>query len=163
MAYTSTITRTTTITATEARVRSVLRQVRVDLMAASQHSLCADRLEKWIDDLCYMLQSNALQSFEIRIALGSQVLRAWRYEVTDDGHVLGSGGNGGGIDTYGLPPGTTTTLVINKRQSLSPQVTREIEQRGWTVSVQSLDGTLVRERVYERDGYGVIRHRYEIG
>ncbi|MEX1363079.1 MAG: hypothetical protein AB1Z98_08130 [Nannocystaceae bacterium] len=163
MAYTSTTTRTATVAATEARVRSVLRQVRVDLMAASRNSLEATRLEQWIDDLSYMLQSNALKNFEIRISQSSKVLRAWQYEVTDDGHVLGGGGNGGGIDAYGLPTGATTQLVVTKRQPLPTEVFNEIQRRGWTNSVQALQGTLVRERVYEKDGYGVIRHRFDLG
>ena len=163
MAYTNTITRTATVTATEARVRSVLQKVRVDLLAAVYRGMnVPDRLEQHLDDIAYMLQKNALRYFEIRVSVGAQLHRAWRYEISDDGRLLGTGEEGGGIDFYQCPAASSVKLVISRRPNLHPTISREIDNRGWTTSVVELQGAGVRERAYEKDGYGVIRTRFDL-
>ena len=163
MAYTNTTTRTATVTATEARVRSVLQKVRVDLLAAVYRGMnVPDRLEQHLDDIAYMLQKNALRYFEIRVSVGAQLHRAWRYEISDDGRLLGAGEEGGGIDFYQCPTTSSVKLVISRRPNLHPSISREIDSRGWTTSVVELQGAGVRERAYEKDGYGVIRTRFDL-
>jgi hypothetical protein len=162
MAYTNTITRTATVTATEARVRSVLQKVRVDLLAAFYRGMnVPDQLEQHLDDISYMLQKNALRHFEVRVSVGGQLHRAWRYEVSDDGRLLGAGEEGGGIDFYQCPAASSITLVISRRPDLHHSISQEIIRRGWTDSVVALQGAGVRERAYEKDGYGVIRTRFD--
>lgn len=164
MAYTNTntITASAVVTATEARVRELLKHVRVELGAACYRGLVeASEIEKWLADLSYMLQKNALINFQVRVHVGGELRRAWCYDVSDDGRVLGSGENGGGIDFYQFPAGSHVSLVISRRQGLSRAVSEEIDRRGWTRPVESLQGSGVRERVYEKDGYGLIRHRFD--
>jgi Bacterial HORMA domain family 1 len=165
MAYTNTMTASVSasVTATEARVRSVLRQVRVDLLgAACRGFIASQRVEDLLDDLAYMLQKNALSYFEIRVSFGETTHRAWRYVVSDDGRLAGVGQNGGGIDFYEIQAGANVSLVISRRQGLPRTVTDEIDRRGWTHPVASLQGEGVRERAYEKDGYGLIRHRFDL-
>lgn len=162
MAYTNTISRTASVTATEARVRSVLRKVRGDLLAASFRGMKVPAgLEEHLDDISYMLQKNALRHFEIRVYAGAQLHRAWRYEVLDDGRLLGVGDEGGGIDFYQCHASSSVSLVVSIRPDLHPSTTQEINRRGWTSPVAELQGSGVRERVYEKDGYGVIRTRFD--
>jgi len=163
MAYTNTISRTASVTATETRVRSVLRKVRVDLLAAAYRGLSvSNRLEQHLDDISYMLQKNALRHFEIRVSVGARLHRAWRYEISDDGRLLGAGEEGGGIDFYQCPAASSITLVISRRPDLHQSISQEIDRLGWTTSVVELQGAGVRERAYEKDGYGVIRTRFDL-
>jgi len=161
MAYTNTatFTATTTVTATEARVRWVLRQVRVDLMAATSRGIAMPKsFEALLDDLAYMLQKNAIFHFELRLTPGA----AWRYVVSDDGTVVDTGQHGGGINFYDYQASAQLSLVIVRRPGLPRTVTDEINHRGWTKPVDSLEGEGVQERAYEKDGYGVVRHRFDL-
>jgi hypothetical protein len=160
MSYTT--TRATTITATETRVKAVLRQVNVDMLAAVACGLVSDnRVRGWKNDLQYMLCKNALVYFELRVQEGGTIRAAWRYEISDDGSLL-SGTSGGGLNFYAFSSNASISLIIKRRLNLSAAVNDEIDRRGWTTSVKSLAGVKTRERAYCKDGYGVIRHQLNV-
>jgi len=163
MQHSSTTTRTSTVTATETRVRAVMRQVRTDLLAACTAGLAEhESINEWYDDLTYMLRKNALEHFELRACRGEKVVAAWRYVIADDGSITLSE-RGGGTDFHELRSSAEKVhIVITRRQGLSAAVTEEIDRRGWTVSVKALSGALKEERSYSKDGYGVVRHRVEL-
>lgn len=162
MAHTRTATRSATITATETRVRAVLRQVNVDLYAAvSAGLLSTTQTRDWYDDLTYMLTKDALIHFELRVHHGGRIIDAWRYEVSNDGSLTLTD-KGGGINFYALPRTATITLTVRRRPQLPAVVSAEIDRRGWTVKVQNLNGVMTRERAYSKDGYGVVRHRFQM-
>jgi hypothetical protein len=98
MTYTQTRTQSSTVTITEARVRAVLRQVNVDMLAAVLCKFVSkESTDKWKDDLFYMLGKNALRYFELRVYLNGDIKAAWRYEVSIDGSLTNSD-RGGGIN-----------------------------------------------------------------
>jgi hypothetical protein len=159
MTYTQTRTQSSTVTITEARVREVLRQVNVDMLAAVLCKFVSkESTDKWKDDLFYMLGKNALRYFELRVYLNGDIKAAWRYEVSIDGSLTNSD-RGGGINFYSFSNGSTVKLIIQRRENLPSQVNEEINRRGWTSSVQALTSGQTAERSYSKDGYGVIRHR----
>lgn len=159
MAYTTTATRSATVTATETRVRAVLRQVNVDLLAAVAAGLVArERTDGWYDDLVYMLKEDALQHFEIRVRDNGTLVAAWRYEVSNDGSLTLTD-RGGGLSFYGFSRTATVSLVIQRRPGVGAEVTAAIDRLGWTVKVESLEGALTRERSYSKDGFGVVRNK----
>lgn len=162
MTNTATATRSATVAATETRVRAVLRQLNVDLYAAVAVGLVdRTRTEGWYDDLSYMLLENALSYFELRVIDDAKVVAAWRYVVSSDGSLTQTD-HGGGIDFYAFPSSASVRLVIQRRPSLSKAVSAEIDRRGWTNKVPSLDGAMTQERTYSKDGYGVVRHSLQV-
>lgn len=159
MGHTTTATRSATVSATETRVRAVLRQVNVDLLAAVAAGLVSkDRTDGWYTDLAYMLKEDALKHFEIRVKDNGTLVAAWRYEVSNDGSLTLTD-RGGGLGFYGFSRTATVSLVIQRRAGLSAEVTAAIDHLGWTAKVESLDGALTRERSYSKDGYGVVRSK----
>ncbi len=157
-----TSTQTITTTATAARVRKVLHEVFVDLLGLSTFGVVdQEDVNRWVDDLQYMLTAGALSSFELRAYRGSTVIDAWRYTVSDDGS-LSTGERGGGIDSYSLRTATKVTVAIQKRNGLTRRVLAEIESRGWTRTVESLAFPTTERRVYAADGYGLIREKYRL-
>lgn len=155
-------THTSTTTATETRVRAVLRQVNVDLLAAVAADLVNhSRAAEWYQDLSYMLNENAIEHFEIRVQRGDTPVGAWRYVVRDDGSLMPSN-RGGGINFCNFVASSDTVhVVITRRSGLPDAVSKEIDRRGWTVPMAALSGSLIQERIYSKDGYGVVRHRID--
>jgi hypothetical protein len=162
MTYTKTRTQSSSVTITETRVRAVLRQVNVDMLAAVFCKFASkESTDKWKDDLFYMLSKNALYYFELRVYLNGDIKAAWRYEVSIDGSLTNSD-QGGGINFRSFSNDSTVNLVIKKRENLPSQINEEINSRGWTSSVQALTSDKTGERSYSKDGYGVIRHRLNL-
>jgi len=162
MTYTQTRTQANTVTITETRVRAVLRQINVDMFAAVIRGFASkETIEKWKDDLFYMLSKDALCYFELRVSLGGQIEAAWRYEISSDGSLTTSD-RGGGINFYDFPNNSILSLAIKRQTNLPNQVNEEINCRGWTSSVKTLTSNQTKERSYSKDGYGVTRHRLNL-
>lgn len=160
MSASFTTTRTAVVSATDARVEAVLRQLHADLLNAIAAKLTShDVVCGWRDDLAYMLRHNAIVHFEIRVECGGRPWTSWRYEVSNDGS-LRETSRGGGINFFGAPPGSRARLVIQRRPWLPTEVGAEIDRRGWTHPVPALVGSGERERAYSQDGWGVVRLRY---
>lgn len=162
MTYTQTRTQANTVTITETRVRAVLRQINVDMFAAVIRGFASkETIDKWKDDLFYMLSKDALCYFELRVSLDSQIKAAWRYEISSDGSLTTSD-KGGGINFYDFPNNSILSLVIQRRKNLSSQISKEIDRRGWINSVKTLSSSQTKERIYSKDGYGVTRSRLNL-
>jgi hypothetical protein len=162
MTYTQTRTQANTVTITETRVRAVLRQINVDMFAAVIRGFASKKtIDKWKDDLFYMLSEDALCYFELRVSLDGQIKAAWRYAISSDGSLTTSD-KGGGINFYDFPNNSTLSLVIQRRKNLSSQINKEIDRRGWTNSVKNLTSSQTKERSYSKDGYGVTRSRLNL-
>jgi hypothetical protein len=86
-----------------------------------------------------------------RIALG--------YRVSSDGSIHESG-TAGGVDYYALPKGTYATLFVdlNFQAPTIGTVWAYTQQRGWG-NGSAVQGDVVRDRAYSKDGYGVIRSK----
>jgi|GEM_PF-3255168 hypothetical protein len=162
MTYTQTTTQANTVTITETRVRAVLRQINVDMLAAAIHGFASkETIDRWKDDLFYMLSKDALSYFELRVSISGQIKAAWRYEISIDGSLTTSD-KGGGINFYDFPNDSILSLVIKRRENLSNQISEEINRRGWTHSVKTLTSNQTKERSYSKDGYGVNRYRLNL-
>ena len=153
-------TRSQTYSFTEARLRAVMPEVGADFTnMAGAGIITFNTAQRWTEELAFVLLRQAARGFQVQLSCPGRAPIALDYRVSSDGTVRESG-RAGGIDYYGLPDGTTATLFIdldnNSRNIM--EVRLYTQQRGWGVGSAVL-GEPVRDRVYSKDGYGVIRGR----
>jgi hypothetical protein len=161
MSVSATATRTDTDTYTDARLRAVMVEVGADFYAPAAAGLITyERACKWTEELSYILQHRTARSFQIQCTKPDGSKAALHYVVSSDGSVRQSG-NAGGIDFFGLPKGSWLSLFVDiDWQSSNSAIVRDyITQRGWGMDGQAVQGDLARDRVYSKDGYGVIRSK----
>ena len=155
-----TATRSQTNSFTEARLRAVIPEVGADLTnMAGAGIISFGTARRWTEDLTFVLRKQAARGFQVQLRPPGRATIALDYRVSSDGTVRESG-RAGGIDYYLLPDGTVATLFINLDLS-SPNITEVwlyAQQRGWGTGA-SVVGEPARDRVYSKDGYGVIRSK----
>ncbi len=157
----STYTASATTTCTEARVRAVLAKVLDDFIAlVSRRFLSVDRATAWCGDLVKVLTFEAVEFFELQFTLPGGSKQGVRYSISDDGMLMEDRASGG-IDYYSLPDGTASTLLVQLRSGVSgrDRAIAYLQGRGWSFNGTALSGTLMRDRAYSRQGYGVVRSR----
>lgn len=157
----STITRTESSTFTASRAKAVFPKVFTDIINLKVRGFLSEsRAANWREVLEYGLVVNGLEKFEIMLTMPSGTKEAFRYNVTDDGSVLGNDSSGG-INFYGYPDGTTLSIVITRRSSfLNDERFNEILRRhGWGDNGSYLEGTEVKERSFSKEGFGITRSR----
>lgn len=154
----STFTATRTNTFTDARLRAVMPEVGGDFYALAGAGIVTfDVAARWTEELTFVLQHQAARGFQLQLTYPNGNRVALDYRVSSDGSVRESS-TAGGINYYGLPAGTYATLFVeldfNSRNIATVQAyTRE---RGWGTG-SAVEGEVVRDRVYSKEGYGVIR------
>ncbi|NRD43294.1 hypothetical protein [Corallococcus exiguus] len=159
MTYSRTWAATASSTATEARVREVMKNVFADITGlATRGFITHERAAKWRDDLTWMLSDEVISSFELQLEAPGRSACGFHYAVSDDGS-LQEASRSGGMQLYAFPDGTEAELVVSFRHSLSDEVTAEIKARGWTSSAEYLKGEKTRDRAFSCDGYGLVRNR----
>jgi len=152
MSYTATATRTTTTT--ETRVRTVMQKVAANFRAFVAANLVASaRAQKWADDLTFLLVEEALEFFEVQINGRSFGLR---YVVSSDGSLQQDSASGG-IDVYGLAPGTSVNIYAHLRDDIPQSVRDELGRRGWGFNGKKIDAPESEHRGFSSEGYGLVR------
>lgn len=155
-----TATRSQTNSFTEARLRAVMPEVGADFTnMAGARIIPFTTAQRWTEELAFVLQKQAARGFQVQLNCPGRAPIALDYRVSSDGTVRESG-RAGGIDYYLLPEGTTATLFVDLDDSSRNimEVRLYTRQRGWGVG-SAVAGEPVRDRVYSKDGYGVIRGR----
>ena len=155
-AFTSTATRSSTLT--DARLRAVMPEIGADFYnMASADLISFSTAQRWTDELTFVLQNAAAHGFQVQFTYPNGQQVGLDYRVSSDGSIRESS-MAGGIDYYALPQGTRSTFFIdlNFEASKIGLVQAYGQQRGWGVG-RELQGDLVRDRAYSKDGYGVIR------
>ena len=153
-----TATRSQTNSFTEARLRAVMPEVGADFTnMAGAGIISFSTAQRWTEELTFVLQKQAARGFQVQLSCSGRAPIALDYRVSVDGTVRESS-KAGGIDYYSLPEGTAATLFVDIDNSSSNimEVRLYTRQRGWGVGAAVL-GDAVRDRVYSKDGYGVIR------
>ena len=161
MTMTDTASRSRTNTYSEARARTVMLEVGADFYAlASANLISFDLAQRWTEERSFILLQQTVRGFQIQLQRPGSPTIALDYRVSSDGSVLESG-TAGGINYYALPAGTTAGLVVdlNYEARNIAVVRRYIAERGWGTNGQAVEGTVVRDRVYSKDGFGVIRSK----
>jgi HORMA domain-containing protein len=155
---TSTFTASRTNTFTDARLRAVIPEVGADFYALAGASIISfEAAVRWTEDLTFILQHQAARGFQIQLTYPNGQQIALDYRVSSDGSIRG-GSTAGGIDYYALPSRTSAVLFIDldlNAQAIDT-VRAYTRQRAWGTG-NPVEGDLVRDRVYSKDGYGVIR------
>jgi hypothetical protein len=101
-----TFTRSRTSTFTDARLRAVMPEIGADFYAlAGAGIITFANAQRWTEDLTFILQHEAANSFQIQLTDSSGRQVALDYRVSSDGSIRESG-VAGGIDYYALPVGT---------------------------------------------------------
>ena len=158
MTVPQTATRSQTDTYTDARLRAVMAEIGADFYAPAAVGLISNETaRKWTEELAFILQHRAARSFQLQCTKPNGTKVALHYTVSSDGSVHESS-NAGGIDFYGLPQGTTLFLFVDMDwQSANIAIVRDyIARRGWGTG-QAVQGDLIRDRAYSKEGYGVVR------
>ncbi len=156
----NTASRSCSDTFSEARARAVMLEVGADFYALAAAKLISwEDAERWTEELSFILVHRAAIRFQIQLRCSGYLPRALDYRVSNDGSVLESG-TGGGINYFGLPAGTVASLFVewNRLAKDLGYVQQYLYARGWGKAV-AVDGAAVRDRVYSKDGYGVIRSK----
>jgi hypothetical protein len=127
---------------------------------ASANLISFDLAQRWTEELSFILLQQTVRGFQIQLRRSSSPTIALDYRVSSDESVLESG-TAGGINYCALPAGTTAGLVVdlNYEARNIAVVRRHIAERGWGSNGQAVEGTVVRDRVYSKDGFGVIRSK----
>ena len=157
---TTTFTASRTDTFTAARLRAVMPEVGADFYALAGASIVSfDTAARWTEELTFILQHQAALGFQVQLTYPNGQKIALDYRVSSDGSVRESG-TAGGIDYYALPAGTSAILFVdlNFNAWAIETVRAYTRQRGWGTG-SAVQGEPARDRVYSRDGYGVIAAR----
>ena len=154
----STFTATRTNTFTDARLRAVMPEVGGDFYAlAGAGIVTLDVAARWTEELTFVLQHQAAHGFQLQLTIPNGNRIALDYRVSSDGSVRESG-TAGGVNYYALPAGTYATLFVDldfNSQNIAT-VRAYTRERGWGTG-SAVEGEVVRDRVYSKEGYGVIR------
>lgn len=148
-------------TFTDARLWAVMPEVGADFYGLAGAGLIPfDAAGRWTEELAFILQHQAAHGFQVQLRCQGRLDIALDYRVSDDGSIHQSG-TAGGVDYYALPPGTRATLFVdlNFEAKKIALVQAYIRQREWGTNGQAVQGEVVRDRVYSKEGYGVIRRR----
>jgi lipid-binding SYLF domain-containing protein len=143
---------------TDARLRAVMPEVGADFVNMAGAGIIEfATATRWSEDLLFVLQHQAARGFQIQLNCPGRVPIALDYRVSSDGSVRESS-TAGGINYYALPAGTTATLFVdlNFEARQIATVQHYTRQRGWGTGL-AVAGDVIRDRVYSKDGYGVIR------
>lgn len=158
MSGVQTATRSQTNSFTEARLRAVMPEVGADFTNMAGAGIISFAVaQRWTEELTFVLQRQAARGFQVQLSCPGRAPIALDYRVSSDGTVRESG-RAGGIDYYGLPDGTTATLFVDLDDNSRniTEVRLYTSQRGWGIG-SAVAGAPMRDRVYSKDGYGVIR------
>jgi hypothetical protein len=155
---TGTFTASRTNTFTDARLRAVMPEVGADFYALAGAGIISfDVAARWTDELSFMLRHQAANAFQLQLTYPNGTRVALDYRVSSDGSIRESGTTGG-VDYYALPIGTTANLYVHLDSTARSiaSVRAYLQQRGWGAGSR-VQGDVIRDRVYAKDGYGVIR------
>lgn len=158
MSGVQTATRSRTNSFTETRLRAVMPEVGADFTnIAGAGIISFATAQRWTEELTFVLQKQTARGFQVQLRCPGRAPIALDYRVSSDGTVRESG-HAGGIDYYALPEGTTATLFVDLDDSSRniTEVRLYTRKRGWGIG-SAVVGDPVRDRVYSKDGYGIVR------
>jgi hypothetical protein len=116
--------------------------------------------QRWTEELAFILQHRAAHGFQIQLRCTGRNTIALDYRVSSDGSIQESS-TAGGVNYFGLPAGTYATLFVdlNFQARTIATVQAYTRARGWGTNGQAVQGDTIRDRVYSKEGYGVIRSK----
>lgn len=159
----STYTRSYTSTYTEARARYVLEKAFEDLVGLFSHQVITkEKALKWYNELKYVIDIQAMKSFEFKVKNNDTVIKAWRYDVSDDGSLL-EDSEGGGIDFYDIPSTATASVVVDlvDDEKKKKEALVYLHDRGWGDG-SFFTGSGKQDKSFSKDGFGLKRTVYEV-
>lgn len=155
----NTITQTTTYT--EVRARYVMDKIFEDFTGLIVRGFTAPaEIQKWKEDLLYLMKEEVLSFFEIQLTKPGGEMLALRYNVKAD-NSLSQDSSSGGLELYGLPPGTKANLLadLNNNAANYQKAYNEVHtNRGWGFG-NKVEGTIEKQHGYSKEGYGVERNK----
>jgi hypothetical protein len=133
-------------------------EVGADFYALAGASIISfDTAVRWTEELTFILQHQAARGFQIQLTYPNGQQIALDYRISSDGSIRESN-TAGGIDYYALPANTSAILFValDVKARTIETVRTYTRQRGWGTG-SAVEGEAVRDRVYSKNGYGVIR------
>ena len=157
MTYAATVTATSTTTMTEARVRAVMQKVSANFTAfVVKEHISTEIARKWTEDIAHLQLVEALKFFDIKIQAPTGNPFGVRYTVSSDGSLQQDSASGG-LNLYGLPPGTQVSLYAELHDGTPSSVYDWLRARGWGFNGTRLEGQQSQQRAFSSDGYGLVR------
>ncbi|WP_437874922.1 hypothetical protein [Sorangium sp. So ce513] len=159
MTTSTTIAQTSTFS--EARARTVMRQVLGDFMiAASANLIARDTIQRWHEDLEYAVLHEVVDTFQLQFTKPDGARLAINYAVRDDGSVM-EASKAGGLDLHGLPVGTRVNVLLTYRTGARniEAVRAHLRRRGWTAGGSLVAGVASRDRAFSKSGFGIERSK----
>lgn len=157
----TTTTRTETSTFTESRARTVFSKIYADIVALEMRGFItkADSAE-WQEILLYALSKNALTKYQICLTKPDSSKEAFIYVVSDDGSISGNDASGG-INFHAYPETTSASILISRKESLNSDQNwlDLLKKHGWVSGGKYLEGTVIKEKSFSKDGFGITRSR----
>lgn len=148
MGETYTISNSGTYTVTD--VKAVMQNTYEDIIGFANRKLVDySRVKGWIEDLIFLLNEEALKSFEIQLCNASgEKFKAYRYVVNTYGYI-DSGSSSGGINYFDIPSGTSFGLLadVDFTKSNADKIRNYLYvERNWGQDGSSMQGTSTFER-----------------
>lgn len=153
-----TLTASRTNTYTDGRLRAVMPEVGADFYSLAATGIISFAMaDRWTEELTFILQHQAAHRFQLQLTYPNGYKIALDYRVSSDGSIRESS-TAGGIDYYGLPPGTSAFLFVdlNFQARAIATVRLYLQQRNWGIG-SLVEGEGVRDRAFSKEGYGLIR------
>ncbi|MEL6699691.1 MAG: hypothetical protein AAFP89_25865 [Bacteroidota bacterium] len=144
---------------TEARAKYVMGKVYDDfhhMLYRGFSSLKAGTLEKWWNDLSFIISRNALEKFEIQFK--SEEGEAWAvtYHVVADGSIHVDSASGG-INYYRVPHDVSISIVLTHDPN-DDTVEEYLSEKGWNSGATYLSLDESSHGAYSKNGFGFGRN-----
>lgn len=148
-------------TYSESRARYVMGKIFDDFHAIAYRGFNyfeknPNKLQKWKDDMFYLMTNKALEKFQMQFFDDGNEW-AVEYVIKSDG-TIHQDNNSGGIDYWEIPATASPNLVVTRDKSRK-HINDYMDSRGWTSGASYVEGDLIDDGAYSKNGYGATKGR----
>lgn len=158
----NTQTNTTTNTYSESRARYVMGKIFDDFHAISYRGFeelddSPERLPKIREDLFYLMTNKVLISFQVQFCAKDGREWAIEYTIKADGSVH-EDSDSGGVNYYEIPADVRINFPTKWTKG-TKRIDDHMIERGWTAKGKYIEGDLINDGAYSKNGYGATKGR----
>lgn len=143
-----------------ADVKAVMQNTYEDIIGFANRQMAEyKQVERWIEDLIYILNKKALSSFELQLYNNGERFKSYRYEVNSS-EIIPIGNKSGGINYFEIPSTTKVGLFanLNENSSAYQEVMNELlNNRGWGTNGSAMNGNTTYQRNYVSNNLQIKR------
>lgn len=113
-------------------------------------------LQKWKEDLFFLMTNGVLNEFQIQFFSNGKEW-AVEYTIKADGSIQGDNSSGG-VNYWEIPASARVGIVASWSRH-KPHVEDEMKARDWISGASYIDGDLIDDGAYSKNGYGATKGR----